>query len=75
MDTVKSKLTNNRLLSGRSYGCRRPAQDEYQYPEGHPCHGCPYTLRVGAPSCMFPSRADGGCFWRDYKRAFKGGRK
>ena len=72
---MESKFSNNRLLAGRSYGIRRIEQTAYQYPEGHPCYGCPYTLRVEAPSCMFPRRADGGCFWHDYKRVFKGGQK
>lgn len=40
----------------------------YKYPKGHPCHNCPYTLNASIPSCMFPERKDGGCFWYDLKR-------
>ncbi|HEY9061440.1 MAG TPA: hypothetical protein VIO64_13180 [Pseudobacteroides sp.] len=33
----------------------------YQYPEGHPCRGCPFILELTKPSCMFPQTGD-KCF-------------
>ena len=53
------------VVSG--YGVGRPIQEIYSFPEKHRCHGCPYTLQSNVPSCMFPARADGGCFWYDIK--------
>lgn len=50
------------------YGTSKVTAAPYQYPKGHPCHGCPYTLNTTVPSCMFPARRDGGCFWYDQKR-------
>lgn len=43
----------------------------YQYPEGHPCFGCPYTLNASVPSCMFPNRRDGTCFWYEQRKIAK----
>ena len=50
------------------YGIRSEPPVPYQYPKGHPCGGCPYTLNAPVPTCMFPARTDGGCFWYDRKR-------
>lgn len=52
----------------RSYGIRFETPAPYQFPKGHPCHGCPYTLGSSVPSCMFPQRRDGGCLWYDMKQ-------
>ena len=46
-----------------SYGIAPLTVHQYEYPKGHPCHNCPYTLRTSVPSCMFPERRDGGCLW------------
>lgn len=51
-----------------SYGVTRLTERPYEYPKGHPCWGCPYTLRTSLPSCMFPDRRDGGCLWYDLKK-------
>ena len=53
------------LIPQCQYGISMEPEAPYQFPEGHPCHGCPYTLQTNVPSCMFPSRADGGCLWHD----------
>ena len=51
-----------------SYGIIGPLTvPPYEYPKGHPCHNCPYTLYTSVPSCMFPERKDDGCFWYDLK--------
>lgn len=50
-----------------SYGVTHVPVHLYKYPKGHPCHNCPYTLHTSVPSCMFPERKDGGCFWYDLK--------
>jgi len=50
------------------YGISQGHPTVYQYPKGHPCHGCPYTFQTNVPSCMFPARRDGGCFWHDLKK-------
>ena len=36
-----------------SYGIAHLTVHQYEYPKGHPCHNCPYTLRTSVPSCMF----------------------
>lgn len=51
-----------------SYGIAPLTVHQYEYPKGHPCHNCPYTLRTSVPSCMFPERRDGGCLWYDLKK-------
>lgn len=55
-------------MPGGFHGTRRVTVTPYQYPKGHPCYGCPYTLNTTVPSCMFPERGDGGCFWYDLKK-------
>ena len=50
------------ILPHKQYGIRYEPSPPYQYPKGHPCHGCPYTLNASVPSCMFPERQDGTCF-------------
>ena len=50
-----------------SYGIAPLTVHQYEYPKGHPCHNCPYTLRTSVPSCMFPTRRDGSCLWYDLK--------
>lgn len=52
-----------------SYGIAHLTVHQYEYPKGHPCHNCPYTLRTSVPSCMFPERRDGGCLWYDLKNS------
>lgn len=52
-----------------SYGIAPLTVHQYEYPKGHPCHNCPYTLRTSVPSCMFPERRDGGCLWYDLKNS------
>ena len=51
-----------------NYGIRFEPKPPYKYRKGHPCHGCPYTLDTSIPSCMFPKRRDGSCFWYDQKK-------
>lgn len=51
----------------RFYGLRIKPTQPYRYPKNHPCYGCPYTLNTSLPSCMFPKRQDGSCFWYDLK--------
>ena len=51
-----------------SYGIAHLTVHQYEYPKGHPCHNCPYTLRTSVPSCMFPERRDGGCLWYDLEK-------
>lgn len=38
----------------------------FSYPKGHPCHGCPYTFRTGAPSCTMGG-GPGDCIWQVYR--------
>lgn len=52
-------------LPNKQYGIRFEPSPPYQYPEGHPCRGCPYTLNATVPTCMFPDRPDGSCFRYD----------
>ena len=47
-------------MPGGFHGVCRVTATPYQYPKGHPCRGCPYTLNTTVPSCMFPERRDGG---------------
>lgn len=49
-------------IPGGICGVACPTAPLYQYPEGHPCYRCPYTLNASIPSCMFPARPNGGCF-------------
>ena len=55
-------------MPGGFHGVCRVTATPYQYPKGHPCRGCPYTLNTTVPSCMFPERRDCGCFWYDLKQ-------
>ena len=71
MTTANTSYKHNRVpvsIPSGSYGVTRLAMRPYEYPEGHPCRGCPYTLQTSVPSCMFPSRRDGGCLWYDLKQ-------
>lgn len=57
-----------RLRGGRAYGICRPRPDiGYQYPKGHPCHGCPYTFPTPTPSCTMGGGPE-DCPWAFYKR-------
>ncbi|NDO27185.1 hypothetical protein I5Q83_07010 [Enterocloster clostridioformis] len=42
----------------------------YEYPENHPCRGCPYQFPVDAPSCTMGSRPP-DCAWYFYKKLMK----
>lgn len=42
-------------------------QPVFSYPQGHPCHGCPYTFRTDKPSCIMGGRP-GDCAWYFYRR-------
>ena len=53
--------------SQKFYGLRIQPTPPYRYPKNHPCFGCPYTFNTSVPSCMFPERRDGSCFWCDLK--------
>lgn len=71
MNTVTTAYKHNGVpvsVPSGSYGVARLTDWLYEYPKGHPCRGCPFTLRTSVPSCMFPSRKDGGCLWYDLKR-------
>lgn len=71
MNTVTTSYKHNGVpvsIPRGSYGVTCPTARPYEYPKGHPCRGCPFTLRTSVPSCMFPSRKDGGCLWYDLKR-------
>ena len=71
MNTVPTSDKHNGVpvsIPRGSYGMARLTARLYEYPKGHPCRGCPFTLRTSVPSCMFPSRKDGGCLWYDLKR-------
>ena len=45
-------------MPGGFHGVCRVTATPYQYPKGHPCRGCPYTLNTTVPSCMFPSNQE-----------------
>ena len=67
---MKKRGTNGGYIPVVSgYGISKPIHTVYEYPEKHPCRGCPYTFNANVPSCIFPARADGGCFWYDIKGA------
>ena len=71
MNTVTTSYKHNGVpvsVPRGSYGVTCPIAQPYEYPKGHPCRGCPFTLRTSVPSCMVPSRKDGGCLWYDLKR-------
>lgn len=71
MNTVTTTYKHNGVpvsVPRGSYGVTCPIARPYEYPKGHPCRGCPFTLRTSVPSCMFPARRDGGCLWYDLKR-------
>ena len=71
MNTVTTTYKHNGVpvsVPRGSYGVTCPIAQPYEYPKGHPCRGCPFTLRTSVPSSMFPSRKDGGCLWYDLKR-------
>lgn len=42
----------------------------YEYPQGHPCRGCPYQFPVDVPSCTMGSRPP-DCAWHFYKKLMK----
>lgn len=42
----------------------------FEYPQGHPCRGCPYQFPVNAPSCTMGSRPP-DCAWYFYKKLMK----
>lgn len=50
------------------FGIRLESKSPYKYRKRHPCYGCPYTLHTNVPSCMFPKRRNGSCFWYDQKK-------
>lgn len=50
------------FIPSSGYGIRLEPPVPYQYPHGHPCEGCPYTMQATVASCMFPARKNGGCF-------------
>ena len=45
-------------IPNRGYGVAIGPEPVYQYPEGHPCHGCFSTFQVNKPSCMSGSYPD-----------------
>ena len=62
MNTVTTSYKHNGVpvsIPRGSYGVTRLTARLYE---------CPFTLRTSVPSCMFPSRKDGGCLWYDLKR-------
>lgn len=56
------------MIPSGHYGVSLEPPTPYQYPKGHRCCGCPYTLHTTVPSCMFPARSDGSCLWYDLTR-------
>lgn len=50
------------FIPPNGYGIRFEPLTPYQYPKGHPCEGCPFTMQATVASCMFPARESGGCF-------------
>ena len=57
MNTVTTSYKHNGVpvsIPRGSYGVTRLTARLYEYPKGHPCRGCPFTLRTSVPSCMFP---------------------
>lgn len=60
MNYPKAKYYNGCGTSGQA------AQQVYQYPQGHPCCGCPYKFPTSKPSCTMGSRPQ-DCPWHFYK--------
>lgn len=38
--------------TSKSYGVTVLPDPIYEYPEGHPCHGCVFRMKVNKPRCM-----------------------
>jgi hypothetical protein len=47
-------------VSNRNRGVVIMPEPIYQYPEGHPCHGCIFTLWTSGPSCLTGDYPDTG---------------
>jgi hypothetical protein len=45
-------------IRNRGYGVVVIPEPVYQYPEGHPCHGCAFVFQVNKPSCPSGSYPD-----------------
>ena len=64
MNTVTTSYKHNGVpvsIPRGSYGVTRLTARLYEYPKGHPCRGCPFTLRTSVPCpVVFPGRKDGG---------------
>ena len=53
MNTVTTSYKHNGVpvsIPRGSYGVTRLTARLYEYPKGHPCRGCPFTLRTSVPS-------------------------
>lgn len=35
-----------------SYGIAHLTVHQYEYPKGHPCHNCPYIIKIVNPLCV-----------------------
>lgn len=72
-DEIRPRPGAYKLIGGRSYGIRTIEQrTDYRYPEGHPCHGCPYTFPTIKPSCTMGGGPE-DCPWTFYKHLMKRG--
>ncbi len=64
MNTVTTSYKHNGVpvsIPRGSYGVTRLTARLYEYPKGHPCHNCPYTLRglLFRPVCSPTERTAG----------------
>ena len=46
------------LIDTSKYGVMIMPEPIYEYPEGHPCRGCPFIFQISTPSCMFGSNPE-----------------
>ena len=64
-------------IPNRNYGVAIKPEPIYRYPEGHPCHGCVFTLKIGNPSCLtggFPDTINcANAFYRKMQAGHKAG--
>jgi len=45
-------------VPNKGYGVVIKPEPIYEYPEGHPCHGCVFIFKINKPSCMTGSYPD-----------------
>lgn len=72
-EKIRPRQKAYKLIGARTHGIRTiELCTDYRYPQGHPCHGCPYTFPTDKPSCTMGGEPE-DCPWTFYKRLMQRG--